>query len=62
MGLFKSKSGAELAIGKDLLAVLPENPKPWYRTKHLLMLNIILLVPLMSSASVGYDGMFLTLL
>jgi hypothetical protein len=38
------------------IQVLPENPKPWYMTWHLIKLNLCLLVPLFSSASVGYDG------
>ncbi|KAH6990016.1 general substrate transporter [Ilyonectria destructans] len=50
------KSEAERAAGSKLSAVLPENPKPWYRTPHLVKLNLLLLVPLVSSASVGYDG------
>ncbi|TPX09064.1 uncharacterized protein E0L32_001674 [Thyridium curvatum] len=61
MGFFKRNGGqgvteATRAAGSGLAAVLPENPKPWYRTAHLIQLNLILLVPLMSSASVGYDG------
>ncbi|RSL53509.1 hypothetical protein CEP54_010357 [Fusarium duplospermum] len=36
--------------------VLPNLDVPWYRTKHLLLLNLILLVPLFSSSAVGYDG------
>ncbi|KAK1517158.1 lactose permease [Colletotrichum costaricense] len=56
MGVFSKKTGAELAAGSALAAVLPANPKPWYLTPHLLKLNLLLLVPLFSSASVGYDG------
>ncbi|GJC86115.1 lactose permease [Colletotrichum liriopes] len=59
MGFLKSnptKKTAAQAVGSDLLAVLPENPAPWYRTKHLLLLNLTLLVPMLSSASVGFDG------
>ncbi|KAF4922616.1 Lactose permease [Colletotrichum viniferum] len=59
MGFLKSKTTkktAEQAVGSDLTAVLPENPAPWYRTKHLLLLNLTLLVPMFSSASVGFDG------
>ncbi|KAK1622958.1 lactose permease [Colletotrichum phormii] len=56
MGVFSKKKGAELAVGSALAAVLPANPKPWYLTPHLLKLNLLLLVPLFSSASVGYDG------
>ncbi|KAL2072932.1 hypothetical protein VTL71DRAFT_10256 [Oculimacula yallundae] len=44
------------AVGPELVAVLPENLKPWYRTRHLIQLNLILLVPLCSSATVGFDS------
>ncbi|KAJ2902731.1 hypothetical protein MKZ38_000157 [Zalerion maritima] len=40
----------------EISQYLPENQKPWYRTPHLLKLNLCLLVPMLSSASVGYDG------
>ncbi|RAQ69968.1 hypothetical protein COH20_008210 [Aspergillus flavus] len=40
----------------NALKVLPQGSKPWYRTWHLVKLNLILMVPLVSSASVGYDG------
>ncbi|KAL0932436.1 lactose permease [Colletotrichum truncatum] len=53
---FGKKKEAELAVGSALAAVLPANPKPWYLTPHLLKLNLCLLIPLLSSASVGYDG------
>ncbi|KAH8902027.1 MFS general substrate transporter [Coniochaeta sp. PMI_546] len=56
MGLLGKKKEAELAVGEGLVAVLPTNPKPWYLTPHLLKLNLCLLAPLFSAASVGYDG------
>ncbi|WYZ40914.1 hypothetical protein EsH8_IV_001255 [Colletotrichum jinshuiense] len=59
MGFLKSKPAkkmTEQAVGSGLLAVLPENPAPWYRTKHLILLNLTLLIPMLSSASVGFDG------
>ncbi|CVK94065.1 related to hexose transporter protein [Fusarium mangiferae] len=56
MGVFSRKKEAELAVGSELSRVLPQNPKPWYMTWHLIKLNLCLLVPLFSSASVGYDG------
>lgn len=40
----------------DWLKVLPQTELPWYRTKHLVLLNLMLLVPLLSSSAVGYDG------
>jgi hypothetical protein len=36
--------------------VLPSNPKPWWRTNHLLALNCLLIIPFFSQASVGFDG------
>lgn len=36
--------------------MLPADAKPWYRTKHLVLLNLTLLVPLLSAASIGFDG------
>ncbi|OBT59107.1 hypothetical protein VE04_00712 [Pseudogymnoascus sp. 24MN13] len=57
MGIFKkSETSAEAAVGLGLLAVLPKNPKPWYKTPHIAKLNLILLVALFSSATVGFDG------
>ncbi|KAH7141898.1 general substrate transporter [Dactylonectria macrodidyma] len=58
MGLFKRKAGqeAEGGIGSGLAAVLPPDSRPWYRVLHLLRLNLILLIPLLSSSAIGYDG------
>ncbi|KAJ3528488.1 hypothetical protein NM208_g10175 [Fusarium decemcellulare] len=56
MGIFSRKKEAELAVGSELSKVLPPDPKPWYRTSHLVKLNLCLMVPLFSSSSVGYDG------
>lgn len=44
-------------VGEALAKVLPNYEKPWYRVPHLLQLNLILIVPLLSSAVAGYDGM-----
>lgn len=43
-------------VGKAIAEVLPDHEKPWYRVRHLLMLNLILLIPLLSAATHGYDG------
>ncbi|CAI6098744.1 unnamed protein product [Clonostachys chloroleuca] len=40
----------------ELLAVLPSNTKPWYRTKHLMLLNFFIAIPLLSASAVGFDG------
>lgn len=46
----------ELIVGKALAAVLPKTDKYWFQVPHLLQLNLILLVPLLSSSVAGYDG------
>ncbi|KAF2137969.1 uncharacterized protein K452DRAFT_353233 [Aplosporella prunicola CBS 121167] len=43
-------------VGPRLAEVLPATDKHWIRTPHLLRLNLLLLVPLLSSAVAGYDG------
>lgn len=44
-------------VGEAIAKVLPKYDKAWFRVPHLLKLNMILLVPLLSSAVAGYDGM-----
>ncbi|ETN45962.1 uncharacterized protein HMPREF1541_00144 [Cyphellophora europaea CBS 101466] len=46
----------EEIVGSALAQVLPRYDKPWFKVPHLLRLNLILLVPLLSSAVAGYDG------
>ncbi|KAL6020739.1 hypothetical protein ACI3LY_004159 [Candidozyma auris] len=46
----------ENIVGKAIAEALPDNGKPWYRQKHLLLLNMFLIVPLLSSAASGFDG------
>ncbi|KAB2577234.1 Lactose permease [Lasiodiplodia theobromae] len=43
-------------VGATLAEVLPKTSKYWFQQSHLLRLNLILLVPLLSSAVAGYDG------
>lgn len=43
-------------VGEAIAQVLPDHGKPWYKVKHLLALNTLLIVPLLSAASFGYDG------
>lgn len=43
-------------VGASLAEVLPRNDRWWFQTPHLLRLNLILLVPLLSSSVAGYDG------
>ncbi|KAG4413948.1 hypothetical protein IFR04_012915 [Cadophora malorum] len=43
-------------VGHALAEVLPQSTKHWFQTPHLLRLNLLLLVPLLSSPVAGYDG------
>lgn len=43
-------------VGETLASVLPQYNKIWFRVPHLLQLNLILMIPLLSSAVAGYDG------
>jgi hypothetical protein len=43
-------------VGEAIAAVLPKYDRPWFKVSHLLKLNLILIVPLLSSAVAGYDG------
>jgi hypothetical protein len=43
-------------VGAALAEVLPVTDKWWFQQLHLLRLNLILLVPLLSSSVAGYDG------
>lgn len=43
-------------VGHALAEVLPVTNKYWFQTPHLLRLNLILLIPLLSSSVAGYDG------
>ncbi|CAN6646957.1 hexose transporter Hxt11p [Trichomonascus vanleenenianus] len=38
---------------------LPDYGRPWYRVKHLLVLNLLLFIPMLSSTTNGYDGSML---
>ena len=51
------KKGSDKYIaGEAIERVLPVTDKYWFRFPHLLKLNLILLVPLLSSSVAGYDG------
>jgi len=49
----------EQIVGAALAEVLPKTDKYWFQIHHLLQLNLILLVPLLSSSVAGYDGRYL---
>jgi hypothetical protein len=43
-------------VGVALAEVIPQSDISWFRQPHLLRLNLLLLVPLLSSSVSGYDG------
>lgn len=43
----------------DLKDVLPQDGKPWYTQRHLLLLNLGMIIPYLSSTTNGYDGSML---
>lgn len=47
----------EQIVGAALAEVLPKTDKYWFQQPHLLRLNALLLIPLLSSSVAGYDGM-----
>ncbi|CRK40281.1 hypothetical protein BN1723_015700, partial [Verticillium longisporum] len=57
MGLAQKETPEATEVaGSGLASVLPVDAKPWYRTPHLIKLNLLIMTPLISSASIGYDG------
>lgn len=43
-------------VGRPLAELLPRTSKYWFQQSHLLRLNALLLIPLLSSSVNGYDG------
>ena len=43
----------------DLQSVLPLQKKPWWKTTHLIKLNLLLTVPMFTGYLVGYDSSML---
>lgn len=43
----------------DLQSALPNNPKPWWKTPHLVKLNFLLTVPMITGYLIGYDSSML---
>lgn len=39
--------------------VLPKDPRPWYKQRHLVLLNLAMIIPALSSTTNGYDGSML---
>jgi MFS family permease len=46
----------EQIVGHALAEVLPTTNKWWFQQSHLLRLNLLLIIPLLSSSVAGYDG------
>ena len=46
----------ERIVGRALAEVIPDTDKFWFQIPHLLQLNLILVIPLLSSSVAGYDG------
>lgn len=44
------------AVSEAILAVLPDDPRPWYRVPHLRYLNFCLLSLVLVSSTNGSDG------
>ncbi|CAK7245175.1 MAG: hypothetical protein STHCBS139747_006745 [Sporothrix thermara] len=43
----------------DINTVLPQDAPPWYKQRHLLLLNLLIVIPYFSSTTNGYDGSML---
>ncbi|KAL2865313.1 general substrate transporter [Aspergillus lucknowensis] len=43
----------------SLRDVLPQDSTPWYKQRHLLLLNLSMVIPYLSSTTNGYDGSML---
>ncbi|KAJ5747658.1 uncharacterized protein N7511_009354 [Penicillium nucicola] len=43
----------------SLSSVLPDTGTPWYKQRHLLLLNLGMIIPYLSSTTNGYDGSML---
>ena len=43
----------------DIQKVLPKDGQPWYSKRHFLILNLLMVVPYLSSTTNGYDGSLL---
>jgi hypothetical protein len=43
----------------NLRDVLPKDSPPWYKQRHLILLNLAMIIPALSSTTNGYDGSML---
>ncbi|KAL3496582.1 general substrate transporter [Aspergillus germanicus] len=56
MASSKDLKPLERLYGKRLVSVLPAGQPPWYRTPHLLKLNGLLFLLILSATGMGFDG------
>ncbi|GME84528.1 unnamed protein product [Ambrosiozyma monospora] len=56
IALFFTPTPIENVVGKALAPIITQDTVPWYKKKHLLVLNFFLIAPLLSSAVSGFDG------
>lgn len=45
-------------VGQALAEVLPQTDKWWFQQPHLLKLNLLLAIPVLSSSVSGFDGLY----
>ncbi|KAL2071959.1 hypothetical protein VTL71DRAFT_11302 [Oculimacula yallundae] len=50
------KFNVNQSVGPELVAVLPKDLKPWYKTRHLLKLNFCIFSLVLFASANGYDG------
>ncbi|KAH7141908.1 general substrate transporter [Dactylonectria macrodidyma] len=54
-----ARGDVEQAEHVNLQSVLPQNSKPWWKTPHLVKLNFLLTVPMMTGYLIGFDSSML---
>lgn len=56
-----AQANEDKAIPSDwnIRDVLPKDPRPWYKQRHLILLNLAMIIPALSSTTNGYDGSML---
>ena len=50
---------ADVSQSWNVHDILPVDTEPWYKKRHLLILNLMMVVPYLSSTTNGYDGSML---
>lgn len=52
----KGDTARRAAVGEDLARLIPDDGIPWYKKRHLLLLNFYAISLGLLSAANGYDG------